>query len=55
MRRASLSDEGAALMERIATAGEEARTTLLARIDLDALRGLAHRLAALRAVLERDA
>jgi DNA-binding MarR family transcriptional regulator len=54
VRRASLSVEGTELMERIATAGEQARVSMLTRIDLDALRGLARGLAALRAVLDEE-
>ncbi len=54
VRRAALSPEGKELMERIVMAGQEARRRLLARIDLDALRGLALGLAALREALEQD-
>ncbi|MCY7342414.1 MAG: MarR family transcriptional regulator [Pseudonocardia sp.] len=54
VRRTGLSPQGAALLERIASAGQETRARLLSRIDLDALRGLERGLAALRAALEQD-
>lgn len=54
VRHAALSPEGTALLERIETAGQEMRARLLARVDLDALRGLERGLAALRAALEDD-
>ncbi|WP_219412562.1 MarR family winged helix-turn-helix transcriptional regulator [Pseudonocardia nigra] len=52
VRRAALSAEGTALIDRIQAAGQEQRRSLLARIDLDALRGLEQGLAALRAAVE---
>lgn len=54
VRRAALAPEGAAMLDRIASAGQERRTRLLERIDLDALRALERGLAALRAALEKD-
>jgi DNA-binding MarR family transcriptional regulator len=52
VRRAVLSAEGTALLEAIESSGQEMRRRLLDRIDLDALRGLEHGLAALCAALE---
>lgn len=54
IRRARLAPEGAAMLDRIASAGQERRTALLTRIDLDALRGLERGLAALLAALAQD-
>lgn len=53
VRLVSLSTEGAALLERVDTAGQELRARMLSAVDLDALRGLERGLAALRAVVER--
>lgn len=52
VRRAGLSNEGAALLERIASSGQERRRRLLAHIDTAALRSLERGLAALREALE---
>lgn len=54
IRLASLAPAGTELMEQISSAGQQTQRALLARIDLDALRGLARGLAALRTVLEAD-
>jgi DNA-binding MarR family transcriptional regulator len=51
VRHAALSAAGTALLDRIETAGQEVRARLLARIDLDALRGLERGLAALHEAL----
>jgi DNA-binding MarR family transcriptional regulator len=53
VRLAGLSADGAALMERIGTAGQELRARMLSAIDLESLRGLERGLAALREVVER--
>lgn len=52
VRRAALSAAGTAFLEQITSAGQEARRRLLRTIDIDALRGLEHGLAALHAALE---
>jgi 4'-phosphopantetheinyl transferase len=54
VRLVRLSAEGAALLDRVGTAGQELRARMLSAIDLEALRGLERGLAALRAVVERD-
>ncbi|WP_214366734.1 MarR family winged helix-turn-helix transcriptional regulator [Pseudonocardia sp. H11422] len=54
IRLARLAPGGVDLIDRIASAGQEARRRLLTLIDLSALRGLEHGLAALRAALERE-
>ncbi|MHA6793393.1 MarR family winged helix-turn-helix transcriptional regulator [Pseudonocardia bannensis] len=54
IRLARLAPDGVDLIDRIATAGQEVRRRLLTLIDISALRGLEHGLAALRAALERE-
>ncbi|MFC4944072.1 MarR family winged helix-turn-helix transcriptional regulator [Pseudonocardia sp. GCM10023141] len=54
VHRAALSDEGRDLLAGIQSAGQERRRRLLGSIDIDALRGLAIGLDALRAALEAD-
>lgn len=54
VHRAALSAAGRDLLGDIQSAGEEMRTRLLDRIDLDALRALEQGVAALRAALEAD-
>ncbi|MCX6466133.1 MAG: MarR family transcriptional regulator [Pseudonocardiales bacterium] len=54
VRLVDLSAEGAALLERVGTAGRDLRARMLSAIDVEALRGLERGLAALRAVVERE-
>lgn len=54
VRLVGLSDDGAALVERVGSAGQELRARMLSAIDLESLRGLERGLAALREVVERD-
>jgi DNA-binding MarR family transcriptional regulator len=54
VRRAGLSSAGMAFLEQITNAGQEPRRRLLKVIDIDALRGLEHGLAALHAALRHE-
>lgn len=55
IRLVALSTRGRALVDKLETTGQEMRTALLTKIDITALRGLEHGLAALRAVVEEHA
>ncbi|HET9255134.1 MAG TPA: MarR family transcriptional regulator [Pseudonocardiaceae bacterium] len=54
VRRAGLSSAGIAFLEQITNAGQETRRRLLRMLDIDALRGLEHGLAALHAALRQE-
>lgn len=53
VRRAGLSAAGTAFLEQIFSTGQDARRLLLRTIDIEALRGLEHGMAALHAALQR--
>lgn len=54
IRRAGLSTAGTTFLEQVVNAGQEPRRRLLRMIDIDALRGLEHGLAALHAALRHE-